>query len=108
MGSLQVKISKKARQALRAMVGGAMLWTGVLEYRVEGDGGVSWETFHELPEARLIEWQAGKMVGYLSMPYVITVKGREVVEIGWSAKDVYELRDERARVAWGWMGKFRG
>jgi hypothetical protein len=103
-----MKISKNAREVLLAMARGAALWKGALGCRVEGYGEVSWEAFEELLEARLIEWQAGKMVGYLSMPYVITVKGREVVEIGWSAKEVYELRDKLASVVWGWMGKCRG
>jgi len=56
---MHVKISKKAREVLRSMAGGAMLWTGVLECRVEGYGEVSSETFDELLEAWLIEWQVG-------------------------------------------------
>ena len=30
---------------------------------------------------------------------VIAAQGEYLVEIGWSAKEVYELRNERARVA---------
>ena len=54
---------------------------------MEGRGDVSWETFCELLDEGLIEWQEGKMVGYLSMPNVITAAGREVVK-GAGAKAV--------------------
>jgi hypothetical protein len=39
---------------------------------------------------------------------VIAAQGEGLVEIGWSAGEAYELRDELAAVAWGWMGERRG
>jgi hypothetical protein len=74
-----MEISNKALEALQAMESGAVLWTEVMERCVEGYGEISWETLHELLEAQLIERQAEKIVGHLSMPYVITASGRRAL-----------------------------
>jgi hypothetical protein len=39
---------------------------------------------------------------------VIAAQGEDLMEIGWSAREVYELRDELAEVAWGWVGEGGG
>jgi len=75
-------LSRKATEVLSAMAAGAVLWRGVTGCRVEGYGDVDWETFYELFDARLIEWQEGKLVGPLSMPFVITAAGREAMVDG--------------------------
>ena len=38
---------------------------------------------------------------------VIAAQGEDLIEIAWSAREVYDLRDELAAMAWGWIGECR-
>jgi len=56
-------------------------------------------TVVEASGARIEEYRDGMAFAEA----VIAAQGEDLMEIGWSAREVYDLRDELAAVAWGWV-----
>ena len=74
-----MELSRKQREVLQALAGGAVLWKGILGCHVAGYGEVDWDTFDDLLEQSLIERNAARSSGFFKQAFLITDAGRDLL-----------------------------